>query len=485
MYRPVCDIGAVGRRGSTPTPSCSPVTPDGARCGAALDAGRSSPGGSDVCGDAVAASACADAAAADGYKSPILTAMGSVYGSLGNFGNAAELLSEFKRRDKKSDSPRFRAAGEGEVRDALVSGASVLVYMLCSVSMILLNKLVTTRHRLEHFALVMVLLQCVAGAALAHGLRRAGWVEYPPLSGQVVKAWLPVTALFVAMLVTSLLSLHYMSLAMYTLLKNGALFLTALGDTVFFRRELASDHLIGFYFMLLGSVLSAQNDRWLTAEGVMWTVLNIVFTASYNLYLKQVLHRHREWGGHWAPMYYNNLMSVFLVLSLLAFAGVTGGGSDADGALARHAGGLAGFAAAAAELSAEGQACVVAFVAAGAVLSGASLWCMKHTSPTTYCVAGATCKIPNIVLGAIIFNQFPSRRGVLGIIVAFCGIYLYTWACLVYEKRDKAPPAAAVRKHSTAGSAFAQAVPSSSASPVDGSVTVRVTDDPAVLTDRR
>ena len=297
--------------------------------------------------------------------------------------------------------------------------ASILIYSSCSVSMILLNKVVTAIYKLEGYAVQMVLIQCLAGAVLAWMLKKLHLVDFPPIDTSLLRQWLPVTVLFISMLLSSLLALHTMSLAMYTLLKNGALFLTAMGDVYFFRRELLADQYLGFFFMLIGSILSGGDDRWLTAHGVFWTVLNIVLTAAYNLRLKKVLADHKEWGGHWAPMFYNNAFAVCILFPVVMWG---------------PPGGFAGFAESLQELPAMGVASVCMFVAAGAVLSGASLWCLRLTTPTTYCVVGATCKIPNILLGAIIFEQYPTNRGVLGIIVAFAGIYLYTWASLQGEK---------------------------------------------------
>eukprot|EP00659_Diplonema_papillatum_P014195 gene14195-21762_t len=195
-----------------------------------------------------------------------------------------------------------------------------------------------------------------------------------------------------------------MSLAMYTLLKNGALFLTAMGDVYFFDRQLTSDHLLSFYFMLIGSVLSVGDDRWITATGLFWTVANVLLTAGYNLSLKRTLSENKVLGGHWAVMFFNNAMSVPLLLPLA----LSGWGSFMEDAT---------------KLPVLGTISLGFFVFAGAVLSVTSLWCLHVTSPTTFTVVGASCKIPNIVLGAIIFSQYPTKRGVLGIIVAFLGVF--------------------------------------------------------------
>jgi GDP-mannose transporter len=63
----------------------------------------------------------------------------------------------------------------------------------------------------------------------------------------------------------------------------------------------------------------------------------------------------------------------------------------------------------------------------GSVMTFASFWCMKVTSPTTYSVTGALNKIPLAVMGVFIFGHIPTMFGWLGIGVALSGGVLYTW----------------------------------------------------------
>eukprot|EP01059_Diplonema_ambulator_P035403 TRINITY_DN8308_c0_g1_i1.p1 TRINITY_DN8308_c0_g1~~TRINITY_DN8308_c0_g1_i1.p1 ORF type:complete len:342 (+),score=40.71 TRINITY_DN8308_c0_g1_i1:77-1102(+) len=290
------------------------------------------------------------------------------------------------------------------------AGLSTVAYSVCSVGMILMNKMITARYGVVRPA-QLLMLQSVAGAALGYTIKHFKVVEITDLDTRVLLKWMPLSCIFVAMLGTSLMSLYSMSMAMYTLLKNAAMFLTAVGDVFYFDRKLTADHMLAFYLMGLGSLLSTGVDRWITMSGLIWTFLNVIFTAAYNLYLKKLLAEHKEYGGHWSTMYYNNLLSLPLLMPFCMP-------------------GFDGFIADVARLNTEGRIALCVFTVAGALLSITSLWCLRSTTPTTYTVVGATCKIPNIILGAIIFNQYPTAQGVLGIIVAFGGISLYTWASI-------------------------------------------------------
>eukprot|EP01064_Diplonema_japonicum_P011690 TRINITY_DN19126_c0_g1_i1.p1 TRINITY_DN19126_c0_g1~~TRINITY_DN19126_c0_g1_i1.p1 ORF type:complete len:348 (+),score=45.27 TRINITY_DN19126_c0_g1_i1:102-1145(+) len=287
---------------------------------------------------------------------------------------------------------------------------AIVTYAICSVGMILMNKMMTAKYKLIR-PVQLLMLQSLAGTLLGFTMKRTRMADIIDLDAKVMIRWLPLSCIFVAMLGTSLMSLSSMSMAMYTLLKNGAMFLTAIGDVYIYDRKLSSDHILAFYLMGLGSVLSTGVDRWITTSGLVWTTLNILFTAGYNLYLKKFLSDHKEYGGHWVTMYYNNLLSLPLLLPFCF-------------------GGLDGFVREVSALEYDGKLSLFVFTVAGALLSVSSLFCLHETTPTTYTVVGATCKIPNIILGAIIFDQYPTKQGVLGIVVAFAGIFLYTSASI-------------------------------------------------------
>merc|ERR1719502_406006 len=86
------------------------------------------------------------------------------------------------------------------------------------------------------------------------------------------------------------------------------------------------------------------------------------------------------------------------------------------------------------EASMGAHACLFFMVLVGSVMTFATFWCMKVTSPTTYSVTGALNKIPLAFFGIFIFGHWPTAVGALGICFALAGGMLYTYLNLPKPK---------------------------------------------------
>lgn len=122
---------------------------------------------------------------------------------------------------------------------AKVNGvASCAIFCLCSISMVLLNKFITTsvapEYRDEMPNIFIVWFQCVIAIFLLQAGHMAGYVDLPVMDWATVRAWLPINLLFIAMLVTSFLSFVYLSVPMITIIKNVTNVMTVSGDCFFF-----------------------------------------------------------------------------------------------------------------------------------------------------------------------------------------------------------------------------------------------------------
>jgi len=115
---------------------------------------------------------------------------------------------------------------------------SCLMYSGCSVSMVLANKAipmtlsVDSRNILPDTA--VILFQCIVAVILVSIAKLLGYVDYPSLNLSLVKQWLPVNVLFLAMLSTGFLSLVHASVPMVTIFKNITNLFTVFGDWYFF-----------------------------------------------------------------------------------------------------------------------------------------------------------------------------------------------------------------------------------------------------------
>ena len=284
---------------------------------------------------------------------------------------------------------------------------SLVGYSTCSISMILLNKLVIDTYKID-YPMGLLFMQNFCAWMLVVVLKRVGLVHYPDFDLKVVKRWLPLTILFVAMLYTSMKSLKIMSVAVQTILKNIAIVLTAFGDQYLFNKRVTKEMYVSFSLMVLGSYLGSVGDRWVTSWGLFWTFCNIFSTVAYVLYMKDLLSDVSREIGRYGPVFYNNLLSLPFIFPSCVMT-------------------LPDMIDTISHSSIGATVCLGLMVVVGSVMTFASFWCMKVTSPTTYSVTGALNKIPLALLGIFIFGHVPSGIGWLGIAVALCGGVWYTW----------------------------------------------------------
>ena len=284
---------------------------------------------------------------------------------------------------------------------------SILIYSSCSISMILMNKLVMDTYKLN-YPMGLLFLQNLAAWVLVVGAKKFGFISYPAFDMAVVKRWLPLTVLFVTMLYPSMKSLKLMSVAVQTILKNLAIILTALGDWKFFSKPLTPPMFGAFALMILGSYLGATGDQYVTAEGLFWTFANVFATVSYVLYMRLLLGHVSKEIGRYGPVFYNNMLSLPFILPSCF---TTLPDMFADIAVAPL----------------PALFCLTIMILVGAVMTFATFWCMRVTSPTTYSVTGALNKVPLAFLGILIFGHWPKPIGFVGIAFALSGGFLYTY----------------------------------------------------------
>lgn len=294
---------------------------------------------------------------------------------------------------------------------------SVALYSACSTCMTLLNKLLMFTYSMPY---PNVLLFCQNGAAalLVILAKHCNFITYPDLSMKIVRQWLPLSVLFVAMLITSMKSLEIMSVPAQTVIKNLAIVLTAVGDSIFYEKRITCGMYMSFALMALGSYLSAKGDSWVTWRGILWTFANIICTVLYTLYMKKITTKLTHSIGRYSPVVYNNLLSLpFFII---------GGLNDVSLMMARLT-----------EAPWQAYVCLLFMLCISACMTFGVFWCMEVTSPTTFSVVGALNKIPIAVFGIFLFRQYPEPVGYAGILIALSSGILYTVLNLRAGKHER------------------------------------------------
>eukprot|EP01064_Diplonema_japonicum_P000507 TRINITY_DN1032_c0_g1_i1.p1 TRINITY_DN1032_c0_g1~~TRINITY_DN1032_c0_g1_i1.p1 ORF type:complete len:364 (+),score=65.32 TRINITY_DN1032_c0_g1_i1:44-1093(+) len=283
---------------------------------------------------------------------------------------------------------------------------SVAAYSTCSISMVILNKLVMDTHQFN-FPSALLFFQSLSAFVLVAVLKNRGIVEFPNMSKQLILKWLPLTGLFVGMLGTSMLGLRTMSVSITLLIKNFALIFIAVGDNILYGHYLDKWVLLSFLLMIFGSFVGAQQDKWVTPWGLFWNFANVGFTTGYQLYMKGMLNEAKKTLGRWGPVYYNNLLALPpLIFPTLYSAPVWKEKLEVSNDMLKL------------------WLCLMMFV--GAIMTMSSFWCMRMTSPTTYSVVGALNKVPLAIISMWVFDQYPTAYGAFGIFLALLGGLLYT-----------------------------------------------------------
>jgi len=234
----------------------------------------------------------------------------------------------------------------------------------------------------------------------------------------VVKKWLPVNVLFVAMLLSGSYALKYLSVPMVTIFKNFTTIIISGGDFFIFHQSISRGVIGSLLLMLFGSVVAAYNDLAFDFTGYAWMSMNSLISAGYVLYMRLAMSGTKlsEFGN----VYYNNLLSIPLVLPIMLFNGLDGLG----------------------EFPYWNDASFIAmafFVGLSSVgISFASFWTVRTTSPTTYSIVGSLNKIPLTILGVIVFRTPMNTPGAISIIIGLMGGVVYS-LCKHWEWAAKAP----------------------------------------------
>ncbi|CAB9504184.1 GDP-mannose transporter [Seminavis robusta] len=290
--------------------------------------------------------------------------------------------------------------------------SACLLYSFCSVSMVLTNKSLASSYSDKtpiDLNILLVVFQALFAVFCVDFSKRMGWVEYPELTVETIKLWVPVNLFFCAMLFTGMASLQHNSVPMVTIFKNITNIMVAAGDLTFFGASVEALVIASFAVTLSGAIAAAWNDISSSWMGLFWMSANCVSSAGYVLYMKYATKHIKL--SKFGMVFVNNLLcAVFLFpVSMMKGEVVI---FFSTGAL--HT------------LDYFGKNCVAGFM--GFFLNFAALNCVQTTGPTTYAVVGSLNKIPVALLGYLMFDSEISQQTWFFICVSLCGGFLYSYA---------------------------------------------------------
>lgn len=282
---------------------------------------------------------------------------------------------------------------------------SCVMYVSCSTVMVLTNKWLATGI---HAHVSLLFMQNAVATATVALCRSAGFVSYE-FDGRTALQWLPVNLCFVMMLLTSFVSMRYLSVPMITVFKQLANLITVSGEA-YLGQPVSRGVLVSFATMISGAVLAAASDLEFSVPGYLWQLANCFSTSAYVLYLKHATRTIRI--SKYGMVFYNNLLSLPLlfVIALCNSEVLTLRDAYVEGKIDTYF-----------------FACNAFAGAFGFLLNLASVWCVSATSATTYAVVGALNKVPVTIFGFLLFKTTVSRDMAAYIALSLAGGFLYSY----------------------------------------------------------
>ena len=160
--------------------------------------------------------------------------------------------------------------------------------------------------------------------------------------------------------------------------------------------------------MTLGAILAGFNDLEFSLVGYCWMAVNCLCTSAYTLYMRYASTSIKL--PRFGMVYYNNLLSAVILLPVCLIRREYEAFYDPrlNTSYLWICNTLAGI--------------------VGFYLNFASLWCVSATSASTYAIVGSLNKVPITVLGFILFKAQMTINGILYVVMATLGGYLYGYA---------------------------------------------------------
>jgi GDP-mannose transporter len=322
------------------------------------------------------------------------------------------------KKDLESQAERAQLLQSAQVDNGKMSTMEIIAgtaYCTTSVGMVLVNKAALSSFGFQ-CPNTLLLYQCVIALVMVQAAHLLKIVTVERLQWRVVKLWLPVNIIFVGMLWTGTMSLKFLSVAMVTVLKNQTNFLVILGDLVLFNRRYPAAVWLTLALMILSAVVGAATDLDYNLPGYLWQFVNCCFTAAYSLHLKTVMQRISVLPGRarsldeFSMVYYNNMLSIPLVLVLVVL-------TNEHAILAN-------------DPALQNPRFVAAATLSGIVgffMSGAALWFLSCSTPTTYSLVGSLNKIPLAVLGMLLFHAPTTNYNIASVMVGLVAGTLFVF----------------------------------------------------------
>lgn len=219
------------------------------------------------------------------------------------------------------DAPASRAsASPAAARAGFI--VTLTLYCVSGTLLTLFNKLLIKLFPLPNVA---ILLQNVATVALL----RVGSLSCPSFFGDLpsvdaslVRMWWPLTAMFVGLLVSSMLALMHVSAVTLIVFRNLTSLSVAVLEYAVLGTRVPIEGALALLGIIAGAVMYAAHDLTFSWTGYAWLLANLVSTSAYQVWVKRVISSSEaQTMGPFGFSYVNNLLSLPALAAIALFTG--------------------------------------------------------------------------------------------------------------------------------------------------------------------
>lgn len=187
-----------------------------------------------------------------------------------------------------------------------------VVYSISGVLLTLLNKVAI---KLFPYACLLLVIQNILTVLLllaGSTFFRNALDRLPAITWATARQWAPLSCLFVAVLVSSLLALKDISAVTLVVLRNLKTLVVAVGERQVLRTRLAPRTVAALVGMLFGAIIYGASDLSFHARGYAWVGVNILASSTYQVYVKTLAK-----DADLTPLgmsYINNMVSILILV---------------------------------------------------------------------------------------------------------------------------------------------------------------------------
>lgn len=181
---------------------------------------------------------------------------------------------------------------------------SALFFSFASLSLIFVNKIVMTQYGFPYFDFLAA-CQFLATTLILSVLILFKYMEVPRLSKEIMMELLPITAFFLANVISGLGGTGKLNIPMFTALRRFGIPLTLVGEYFVLGKKASNIVIFSVILMVLGALVAAANDLSFDLMGYFLVTLNNIFTSGSSLFLTKASN-----GGKCSKngvLYYNSL----------------------------------------------------------------------------------------------------------------------------------------------------------------------------------